>query len=266
MKQYPSKFRHFIHKIQDILITDFIYLVPSALKWFYHRKIKRSITHHTVRNESGKKATIFRHGHWASESKDVQATLILHGLYSHPFIMMHLAEMAQKVNHGPVFSLYLSYDPVNHDANRTVIKQAVDYIEKSIQDEGRALTGIILVGHSMGAIEAAYRAYVDFDTRVISVISIAGRLKVVDSPRNPCGELLKPTVEKIYQGILSRPELPLFQIVGDKDWNATLESTLIRAQDECFHVAEEAMHFNILFHDDMKKIFPEFLKKSFRKM
>lgn len=265
MKPHPSKFRHFIDKMWDILATDFIYLLPAAIKWFYLRRIKKSITRHPIRLRNGKTASIYHHGGNESNDAEVEATLILHGLYSHPFIMRHLAEMAQEAGKGPVFSLYLSYDPVDHDINRAVIKKAIDTIERMMRENGSSLSGVVLVGHSMGAIEAAYRAYVDFDTRVISVISIAGRLKVVDTPRSPCGELLKPTVEQIYEGILSRPELPLFQIVGDKDWNATLESTLIRAQDECFHVAEEAMHFNILFHPDLKRVFPDFLRKSFRK-
>lgn len=178
--------------------------------------------------------------------------------------MLHLAEIAQKTNSGPVFSFYVSYDLVNLDFHRSLLKQAIDGIEKIFRDNDCSLQGIMLVGHSMGAIEAAYTAFVENDKRILSIISIAGRLKVVESVNSPCRESLKETLHKIYREVQSNPNLPLYQIVGRHDWNASLESTLIRKSDDCYHIVEDGMHFNILFHKDIYRKLPEFLQKSLK--
>lgn len=248
--------------MQDILITDILYLLPCMIKWLYHLKIKKDIFLFRLKDGSGKRANLYQHGKWESEKREVQVTLILHGLYSHPLLMLHLAKMAQTTNIGPVFSLYVSYDEVNLKIHRSLLKQAIDSIEKMLCDKGYTFKGIVLVGHSMGAIEAAYTAFVENDKRILSVISIAGRLKVVESIHSPCRESLKDTVNQIYAGVQSLPDLPLYQIVGGNDWNASLESTLIRHDKDYCHIVEDAMHFNILFHKDVHRKFPEFLQKS----
>lgn len=248
--------------MQDILITDILYLLPCMIKWLYHLKIKKDIFLFRLKDSSGKRATLYQHGKWESEKRELPVTLILHGLYSHPLLMLHLAKMAQTTNIGPVFSLYLSYDEVNLGIHRSLLKQAIDSIEKMLCDKGYIFKGIVLVGHSMGAIEAAYTAFVENDKRILSVISIAGRLKVVESIHSPCRESLKDTVNQIYAGVQSLPDLPLYQIVGRNDWNASLESTLIRHDKDYCHIVEDAMHFNILFHKDVHRKFPEFLQKS----
>ena len=260
MKSILSKIQHFFIKMQDILITDILYLIPCAFNWFYHLKIKKDISSFRLIDKNDKKAILYQHGQWNPEENEAQAILILHGLYSHPFVMLHLVEMAQKANLGPVFSLYVSYDEVNLD-HRPLIQQTFDMIEKMSPN----LKGIIVVGHSMGAMEGAYSAFVEKDKRVISVISIAGRLKVVECTHSPCRDSLKSTVNQIYEGIQSMPKLPLYQIVGRKDWNASLESTLVRHDKSEYHIIEDAMHFNILFHRNIYAIFPQYLQKSSQK-
>lgn len=266
MRLISSKIKNFFTKMQDILITDIIYLLPCGLKWLYHLKFKKDILPSKLIERSGKKANLYQHGNWESENKEIQVTLILHGLHSHPLVMLHLAEMAQETNLGPVYSLYVSYDEVNLDIHRSLIKLAVDNIENRLCKKGFSLKGIVIAGHSMGAIEAAYTAFVEKDRRILSIISIAGRLKVVESCSNPCRESLKDSLNKIYEGIQSNPDLPIYQIVGRHDWNASLESTLIRTRDDCFHIVENAMHFNILFHKDIRIKFPEFLQRGSEKI
>jgi len=262
MEQILSKVKHFFIKMQDILVTNLLYLLPCMFSWFYHLKIKRDIFRFQLVDPSGKKADLYQHGKWKSGNREALVTLILHGLHAHPLLMLHLAEMAQKANMGPVYSLHVSYDEVNLDIHRSLLKKAIDLTEKLLSNTNDSLKGIVFVGHSMGAIEAAYRAFVENDRRIISVISIAGRLKFVESINSPCRESLRDTLNKIIEGIQLQPNLPLYQIVGRHDWNASLESTLIRKNVEYYHIVENAMHLNILFHKDMHKIFPEFLQKS----
>jgi predicted esterase len=256
-----SKIKHFFTKMQDILITDICYLLPCVCKWFYHRIIKKDIFHYQLQDSlSGKKASLYKHGK-GELKEESQAVLILHGLYSHPCMMLHLAKIAQNANPGPVFSLFVLYED-NLDKHRSLINQAMDCIEKKCLHQGFPFKGIILIGHSMGAIEAAYSAYVENDNRISSVISIAGRLKVVKSAHSPCQESLKESLNKIYKIVQSNHPTPLYQIAGRYDWCAPLESTLIRKIDGCYHIVEDGMHFNVLFHKDIYRKLPEFLEKS----
>lgn len=249
--------------MQDILLTDIRYLLPCALKWFYHRKIKKDIFLFQLKDkDSGKKANLYQHGEWESDNQKPQGALILHGLYSHPCVMLHLAEIAQKANIGPIFSLYVHYDEMDVDAYRSLINQAITRIEKMWIDQGYPFKGIILIGHSMGAIAASYIAFVENNPKILSVISIAGRLKVIESIHSPCRESLKETLNKIFKGVQLNPHLPLYQIVGQYDWNASLESTLIRKTEGNYRIIEGTMHFNILFHKDMEHALAEFLQKS----
>lgn len=262
MKLIFSKIKHFFITMQDVLITDVCYVLPHTLKWFYHRRIKRDISVIRFKNCSGKRASLYQHGTWKFEKSATPVIVFLHGQYSHPLVMQHLAEIAKETQIGATFSLYLPYDKENLDSHRSLLKQAIDHIEKTIMDEGSSLKGIILVGHSMGAIEAAYIAFVEADKRILSVISIAGRLKVVESNNNSYGDPLKDTLNAVYKGIHANPRLPLYQIVGRHDWNASIEVTIIRKDRDCFHIVEDGMHFNILFHQDIYRKLPEFLRKS----
>ncbi|MBA2368799.1 MAG: hypothetical protein H0V82_07225 [Candidatus Protochlamydia sp.] len=261
MKVIFLKIKHFYIKMQDILITDIRYLLPCVLTWFYHRKIKKDIFLFKLKNpHSGKKASLYQHGKW--KITNPQSILILHGLYSHPCVMQHLAKVAQKANIGSVFSLYVRYEETNLNSHRFLINQAINSIEKMQLDQGYPFKGIILVGHSMGAIEASYIAFVENNKKILSVISIAGRLKVVESVYRPCRESLKDALNKINKGVQSNPSLPLYQIVGQRDWNAPLKSTVIRKKEGCYRIMEEGMHFNILFHQDIYSTLSEFLQKS----
>lgn len=255
------KMKHFFTKMRDILLTDLCYLLPCFLQWFYHRKIKKDVFRFQLKNpQSDMTADLYQHGEWNLEKQELQSVLILHGQYSHPCVMLHLAKIAQTTNIGSVFSLHVRYDDTY--SHRSLIKQAMDSIEKDCLDKGHNLSGIILVGHSMGAIEAAYFGFVTNSKKVSSVISIAGRLKDVESITSPCKESLKGTLYEINKGIQLNPHLPLYQIVGLHDWNASLESTIIRKSEGYYHIVEDAMHFNILFHKEVSNKLVEFLQES----
>ena len=256
-----EKTKYFLMEMQDVFISGIGYLIPCLFRWVYRLKIKKDLVPIVFKDGSGKTATLYQHGKWKVKDGNVRAILLLHGQHCHPFTMLNLADRAQKTFQDPVFSLYVSYDEENLAIHRSLIKQALDYIEKLIKDQGYIFKGIVIVGHSMGAIQGAYRAFVERDPRLLSVISIAGRLKVVDSVYNPCGESLKPSINQT-QEVQLRTDFPLYQIVGRQDWNVPLEATLIRKDKGCYHIVEDAMHLNLLFHDETYNKFIEFLKRS----
>lgn len=245
------KSKYFSDKMKDIFMTDIFYVMPGLLKWFYERRIKRNISRFRLNNSSKKLSSIYQHGE-LDFKKNSKPILILHGLYSHPFIMLNLAKAAKASGFGPVFSLFVSYDEQNLENHRNFLGQALDHIENLVGKESK----IILVGHSMGAIEAAFRALVEKDKRILSVISIAGRLNTVD----PCSDNLKDTLNKINHNFLENSEFPLYQIVAGKDWNASLDSTIINKKPGFYTIIKDAMHFNILYNKDLKNKFLEHLK------
>ena len=170
-----SKFRHNIQKYSDILLTDLRHLLPCLCRWLYRSKVRREIICHRITSAEGKKASLFQHGHKSPSPKRV--LLLLHGLYAHPFITLHLADLLQSRDVGAIFSLYLSYDLDHLENHRALLRKGIDTIEQLITDTGGTFSGIDLIGHSMGAIEGAYMAYVEQERRVSSVTSIAGRLR-----------------------------------------------------------------------------------------
>lgn len=240
-------------------------MVPNIAKWLYRTKISNQISTYSIEycGEGGcKEALLFLHGRIGfDDGEDRSPILLLHGDHSHPFTMLSLADISQNSGKGPVFSVYLPYDDINPDIHQSLLKLAVSKIEEFLPISHCTRSGIICVGHSKGAIEAANMAFVDKDPRIKAVISIAGRLKDVPSLQMPCHRLLKPIVEKVYQSIIENPYIPLYQIVAGEDWNAPLEATAVRIVDDCCHIVENSMHLNILVHEETYSKFDFFLKK-----
>lgn len=252
---------HFFKIIQDIFVSNVFYVIPSIAQWYYHLKIKKDIIPIPLKNSIGKKATLYQHGKWMPDYEGKAAVLLLHGMYGHPCVLMHLANEVHQISTSPVFSLLVFYNKASLTSHRMLLKKALDYIIERAKDQGFPLKGIIIAGHSMGGMEGAYRAFVDMDPRILAVISIAGVLKVVDYPEKSLEEDLKPMVNDIFAGVQANPQIPLFQIVGGSDWNAPLEATLIRKGD-CSYVVKDGMHLNILFKKDFMRKFLEFLQRA----
>lgn len=257
--------RLFLDKIFDILLADLTYTIPNAIKWIYRVVVKREIVAFPLQNihRLNERGCLYMHSNFNSMPKGGCAVVMLHGVYGHPFSMLHLADIALEANKGPVFSLHLPYNELHPKIHRTLLKQALDQIESLMVENGHIFNGIVAVGHSLGAIESAYRAFVEKDARIISVISIAGRLRIIPSLYKSCSESLKPTIEIVYQGIQKYPNVPLYQIVAGNDWNAPLTATAVRPDDYCCYIVKNAMHLNVLFRKETCSKFCEFLKKSF---
>lgn len=241
----------FIQKIQDVVITDILHVLPNFLKWYLFF-IRRKITKCTYQ----KNILLYLHG--KAETQKATAVLFLHGLYGHPSTLLPLAAIAQKAEIGPVFSLHLYYKPEMPQYHRDCLNQSINEIENIIQKNGNKLEGIIAIGHSMGGTEAAYKAFVEKDTRIRAVISIAGRLRETRGCNAPSPSL----ADQVFRGVMGSPFLPLFQITGKRDWCAPSEATIIRTDEYCHHIIDHAMHLNILYHKETHTKFYEYLKKS----
>lgn len=246
--------RNILNLLKDVLVTDISHVMPHAIKWYYRLKIRKKLKAFPLSNSS----SLYLH----VGNQTGIPILFLHGLYGHPFTLLHLADHLQNASTGPIFSMQLSYDEYCPQIHRALLKQAINVIEQMMRNNGSEFKELILIGHSMGAIEGAYSAFVEEDKRVLAVISIAGRLKVVPSYDKECPEHLKAMIDKIYQGIQKNTELPLYQIAGGEDWNAPIEATVVRKDDSCCHIIDGAMHFNVLYHPDTKRKLLEFVRAT----
>lgn len=255
--------KHIYHKMSDNVGAVFTNVFPCALKWFYRAHFQKTIIPYPIYINHIKVAVLYLHGKLARKMhKDTSAVLLLHGLKGHPFTMLHLADIASKNGDEPVFSLHLKYHAHHPELHRPAIKKAIDEIEQILIRHGSYLNKLFVVGHSQGAIEAAYRAFVEDDHRIGSVISIAGRLRVIAPLNHHLSENFKQMLEHIHEGIKSKLYIPLYQIVGKRDWNANIEATVIRSHSDFCHIVENGMHLNVLYHPETRRKFAEFLTSS----
>src|SRR5437016_2743266 len=108
---------NFLSQMRDIILADIVYAFPYAIKWLYRSSIKKQIKLFPLEktiNRKKYKAHLFLHGSLDSHiSDETSVILLLHGVYGHPFSLLHLADIAQGSGLGPVFSIYLSYNELS---------------------------------------------------------------------------------------------------------------------------------------------------------
>jgi len=232
-------------------------VIPNSFLWFYKHKLTNAIACTRLEHPHHRPGFLYRH---RTEQKDHHAPvlLLLHGYRSHPSTLLHLAEAAAEVHSGEIFSLQLPYNDINPETHNFLFTKAIDEIVTILSSRKKPFKGMLATGHSRGAIEFCYQAFIAGEQRIKGIISIAGRLRVVESHDKQCLEALKPYIHRIYQGILEQPQIPLYQIVAEKDWNAPLEETQVRKLTS--YIVSDALHLNVLFHEKTLRKFKEFLK------
>lgn len=257
----PSKFRTIgiIWEQISTIITD---LIPNAIKWRWrvYQQAITSISLETTADKVNQQAVLYLHGKLNSEVTKKPAILLLHGDRSYPFTLLPYADLAEKQTKAPIFSLYVPHDANDQQVYGQALKQAIDKIEQLMEEKG-GFSGIIAVGHSRGAIESAYAAFVDGDQRIKGEISLAGRLSSVISPVHTCPDELKPRLDKITQGVKDHPEIPLYQIFGTKDWNAPIEAMALRPDSEHCVMVSGARHLDVLYTKMAQQCYVKFLNR-----
>lgn len=238
-------------------------VLPNALTWVYRVKCSSQLSVYPLKTtveKTDKWATLYFHGPKNRNIvDDIPAVLFVHGDGGHPYTLLPLAEKVKQTKECAVFSLHMPFDIAHTTSSQNLMRQAIDKIEMIIKEHGGRLDKLITVGHSKGAIQTAYSAFVEQDQRIKAAIAIGGRLKVVESIEKPCPSDLKPVVHAIYSAIQKKPDLPLYQIVPGADWNAPLEAMAIRPQHGCCRIIADAMHLNVLYKKETMSIFDQFL-------
>ena len=238
--------------------------LPNRISWFYRSTICKSISHTKLEatvEKTTKIATLHLHAPISTTpNQHTYAVLWLHGDHSDATTMLDLVDISQKENIGSVFTLDMPTEVDHTELSRTLIRNSINKIEEMIKAKGGSLEGLIIGGHSKGGIQAAHHGFVEKDPRIKGVISIAGRLKVLDSPEKACRKPLENTVRAIDQAISDNPEIPLLQIAGKRDWCTLLDAMIVR-KDPLAFIDEHASHINILGSKITQTEVPKFLKR-----
>ncbi len=243
-----SKLNSRLHNFAvDIVLTSLVFMLPNALSWAYRTLCTRQITCFKIESKtstSSKTANLFQHTSLQSDPKNTSAVLLMHGDHSHPFSLLHLADIAQEEG-KTVFSVHLPYSDEHPEIHQSLLRQSIEKIQQLVQEKGGSLTELIAVGHSRGAIEASHAAYVEENPQITKVISLASRLKVIENTNKPCRPTLKDTVNAVYEKIMKATYPPLYQLSGEYDWNADLEASQVKPDNAL--LVKDAMHTNVLF-------------------
>ncbi|GEM_PF-4978904 len=243
----------------DIIPSNLTGVIPNAVSWAYHTLWTGSIRSCDMFETTGKAADLFIHGNIIPQSDSrVSAVLLLHGERSHALTMKHLGDIAEEEGKA-VFSVNLPYDDVNPESHLSLLRQSIQRVEQTVRKNGRILSHLVLVGHSRGAIEAAYVGCVENHPKVNAVIGIAGRFKVIEPSHRPCRDSLKPTVKAVWDKV--KPFQPMrpqfFQIAATNDWCIDLEASIVRS--DCVNCQVNAGHLGVLYHPDTLQSFKRWI-------
>jgi hypothetical protein len=235
----------------SILFTDIIpgnitCVIPNAISWAYRRFWTGSITCQTLTSTAGKTAYLFKHAD-ASAAR-MPAVLLTHGEHSHPLTTLHLADIAQAQKFA-VYSVYLPYDDHHPEEHSQLLQKCIDIIG----------VPVLVGGHSRGAIEVAYEAYVNWNKKIIGVIAIAGRFRVIEPSTRPCRDSLKAWVNAVWEKLRPGQYLgvPFYQLVAKDDWCIDQKASLVR-RDQKYKIVD-AGHLGVVNHADTLKQFDTWL-------
>ncbi len=228
------------------------YVIPNRIKWFYLKNIVRAIQTFPLKNQF-KTAFLCKHNSLIRSTKS--ALLLIHGDYSHPSTMLDFVDVA-RTGENIVYNLHLPFEEHQLQNSVDLIKQAIDAIENDYQLQNAKMDNLILAGHSKGATLSAYQAFIGNDTRIKSIIAIAGRFK------NTYSEKFEPLLETLSKAISKNSSTAFFQIVAGKDWKIPLDASIGSSFSNKFYVVNEAMHLNVLFKQETLQQFRKLLLEN----
>lgn len=242
---------HFLRIVSSEVWANIRHVIPQAVSWQWRQRVQNSIVYQAVNimfRGANRLAALYLHQPPQEGKTKGMAVLFLHGDHSHPFTTLHLADVAQQVGAKHVYSLHLNYNDEQSKCHQGQLQEAIKKVAEAVTATDGSFKGVILVGHSRGAVEAAYLAYAEQDPSIKAIISIAGRFKVTPPPDRPPRESLAPTIEAIEQAITADPPDNLYQIAASDDWCIPEDASLTVADKEKALLIEDSSHLNVLFN------------------
>ena len=94
-----------LRKMQIIATESFAtfrHVLPCAIKWWIRKNITRGISAYlfkSVENNVETKGTLYLHGELnIVPGEEFQPLLFIHGDYGHPFMLLHLIDIAKNIS------------------------------------------------------------------------------------------------------------------------------------------------------------------------
>jgi hypothetical protein len=242
--------------------ADFRHVIPLGLRWLYQRTVSQGISAYPLRASADKAAataSLYLHGALdVAKDQEVKPVLLVHGDYSHPFTLLHLAELAKRETPSPVFSLFIpglqQHDRAEEHSH--LIELAITKIQEMVKTEKGVFRGVIGVAHSRGTLHFAHRLLVRQDKRIDSVFAVGGRFHIPEEDTT-CAESWKPFVRQISEAIQRKgKEPPLLSIIPEDDWNAPEEAM----SKGLTHRHVSGSHLSGLYQPETSAHFLQFLR------
>jgi len=229
-----------IHVIAIEIFTTLFYIIPNMIKWCFKKYIQREITEYPLQI-NGMKAYLFLHGKIEASTSPL---LLVHGDYSHPSTLLHIADMAGK---HTTFSLFLpsAHNNTLLEENSALIQEAMNKMKQLIGGEVKNILG---VGHSKGATLLAKHQFLHPNSPIDHLFSIAGRL----NSKEPNSH-----IRRIYERILNPGKKRVVQLAPKYDWVIPPEGLQIPG-----YISIPDTHLGSLFSNSIEPNFKSFLSKS----
>lgn len=209
-----------------------------------------------------------RFTYYGLNSEKLKSNRVILGLHGdNPGNQGCLLSLAEKINEacvGQMFTRNVKYNDLKAEVDEQQLMTWIEELRDRRPDPSQDLI-VDSIGHSRGGI-----AFVSFWThnaikgvQAGKIITIASRLKVVPSARRPCPPDLVNRINAIQDGIKSRPDLQLFNIVpaNDWDWLVPLEASCV-VDPQHSRLIPNTSHTSILFANGTHRAVVEFLKRD----
>ncbi len=171
------------------------------------------------------------------------AILCLHGVKHNQSGWLKLAKKLRKKARGPIYTLNIRYD-LKTEIDQ--VRSCIDEIKKHYAEHGQELR-LRIIGHSFGGIIAASAYHLIEGVTIERIITIASRLRwfphFARSQSQKLGDIINSFKEKIH-------DIPLYNIVADKDWLVPKEATLVVQDPAKYHIVKNTSHLSVLYDQE----------------
>ncbi|MBN1914505.1 MAG: alpha/beta fold hydrolase [Parachlamydiales bacterium] len=187
--------------------------------------------------------------------KDVPI-LMIHGFCNSSIVWWYHGRKLSKAGFGPLYTINLG-SPLSS------IEEYAQKVEKKVEDIffHTQKKRIILIGHSMGGLVAAYyalnRAPPKTVTDVIALGSPFKGTKIALLGMGKCAHQMErnsPFVEALSHQIMKDRSIRFYFIAAERDhWVSSLQSTILHKEKRHQCLIEKIGHFGLLFSDKVSK-------------
>lgn len=254
------------HIIAVETFATLTHILPAALKWWIKDNFYREFSRYSLELQVGNvktSAKLYLHQKLNIEENHLyHPFLFVPGDHSHPYTLLHFAQIVKNSSNDPIFSLHIPCMHRDEDfpLHAALIDQALNKIESLIVERKGIFNGVVAVGHSKGAMLLVERQFAsDQPSKISRTFCVAGPIKETQHAQI-FQEPLKSIFDKVCQNIRQHQERKFIQIIPQNDWIAPYETMAVRPNEYCYTVP--GMHLSGLYAKKTSKLFTKFLSQT----